>query len=349
MMATERRTADPIRTRLGSLVQRGEALEAEGVPFPSAQIHDTVERALATGSPQEALQILSRGETLLTKTSTDWSWVKELLRRDEEMRGIANAIGVDLAHLDARVGNPRKTLQSQPLSTGSLERAAASASLALAVLSDAIPKFCVQEAQQLGVSVRQARNRGEEVGNATRAFSRLLQAIQDQNLPTAATRLAELRKMVARIPRAPTLPPLSENEEEEILLEARMLARRLQRIKSKARDAPSAARLMTQVRAALSEDRRYGTPEEEIDALWLEVDRLTQQRKIARAGPPLAAPREEEDLPEESDADEEENEPHPPLSIPPPTLYSVTSDDADDPSEPIPERTRRRPARTSHP
>ena len=92
-----------------------------------------------------------------------------------------------------------------------------------------------------------------------------------------------------RIPRAPAVPTISPKEEEEILLEARNLARRLQRIKTSARDAQSAARLMTQVRAALSEDRRFGTPEEEIEALWAEVDRLTQQKKraIAEAPPPV--------------------------------------------------------------
>ncbi|MCI4318084.1 MAG: hypothetical protein L3J96_06045, partial [Thermoplasmata archaeon] len=39
------------------------------------------------------------------------------------------------------------------------------------------------------------------------------------------------------------------------------------------------AKLMAEVRAALSEDRRYGTPEEEIEALWTEVDRLTKERQ----------------------------------------------------------------------
>ncbi|MCI4329044.1 MAG: hypothetical protein L3J86_05615, partial [Thermoplasmata archaeon] len=93
----------------------------------------------------------------------------------------------------------------------------------------------------------------------------------------------------ARIPRAPTAagypaPAPAGSEEEEILLEARKLARRLHRIKGKAHDAQSAARLMTQVRAALSEERRYGTPEEEIEALWNEVDRLTKERNPANKG-----------------------------------------------------------------
>jgi hypothetical protein len=223
---------------------------------------------------------------LLTRVAEDWTWVKELLRRADELRAIAGTIGVDLGILDARVGNPRKRLMVDTLSSGSLQKAAASASLALAVLNDAVPKFCLQEAQQLGGAIRKARDRGEDVGDAAKSFSRLLQAVQDQNLPTSAQRLVETRKAVARIPRAPALPRISENEEEEILLEARNLARRLQRIKGKARDASSAARLMSQVRAALSEDRRYGTPEEEIESLWLEVDRLTREHRRAGEAPP---------------------------------------------------------------
>ena len=236
------------------------------------------------GELQAASDVLKRAEALLQRAGTDWTWVKELLRRADELRSIAGTIGVDLDILDNRVGNPRKRLMAEPLSSGSLEKAAASASLALAVLNDAVPKFCVQEAQTLGVSIRRARDRGEDVTEAVRSFSRLLQSIQDQNLATCAQRLVETRRMVARIPRAPALPPMSPREEEEILLEARNLARRLQRIKGKARDASSAARLMAQVRAAISEDRRgYGTPEEEIEQLWAEVDNLTRERNRAAA------------------------------------------------------------------
>jgi hypothetical protein len=290
------RAAD-LRRRLDAFLQRLRPLEAEGLPFPGGQIKLAFEQALATGSAPAADQVLRRGELLLTRVTEDWTWVKELLRRADELRAIAGTIGVDIGILDARVGNPRKTLLVESLSAGSLQRAAASASLALAVLNDAVPKFCVQEAQQLGAAIRKARDRGEEVQGAAQAFSRLLQAVQDQNLATAAQRLVETRKAVARIPRAPALPRISENEEEEILLEARNLARRLQRIKGKARDAHSAARLMSQVRAALSEDRRYGTPEEEIESLWLEVDRLTREHRRAAEAPPGSTGPERDERP----------------------------------------------------
>jgi hypothetical protein len=273
-----------LRTRLERLSSQGQALEVEGLPFPTAQVRDSFEQALEAGAVEKAALVVKGGENLLAKVSQDWTWVRELLRRADELRAIASTLGVDLQHLDARVGNPRVRLQTDPLSSGSMEKAAASASLALAVLNDTIPKFCVQEAQNLGESIRRARNRGEDVRESARAFTMLLQAVQDQNLAMSAHRLVETRRAVSRIPRAPALPASGPHEEEEILLEARNLARRLQRIKGKARDAHSAARLMAQVRAALSDERRYGTPEEEIEALWMEVDRITRERKLAAEG-----------------------------------------------------------------
>ena len=287
-----------LRQRLDALSETGRALEAEGLPFPTEQIRSAFEQALDENASGQALAVVKRGEALLARVGPDWTWVRELLRRADDLRATAQKIGVDVEHLDTRVGNPRRRLMSEPLSAGSLEKAAASASLALAVLNDAIPKFCLQEAQQLGVSIRRARDRGEEVSEATGAFSRLLQAIQDGNLATAVERLLEVRRSVVRIPRAPALPAASPSEEEEILLEARNLARRLQRIKGKAQNAQSAARLMAQVRAAISDERRYGTPEEEIEALWAEVDRLTRERKRASEGPPLAPLPEGEAEPE---------------------------------------------------
>ncbi len=279
--------AGDLRSRLEALSVRARQLEADGLPsFPIQQIQEAVAKALAAGRPDGAALVVARGEALLTRASQDWTWVRELLRRADDLRAIASTIGVDLGLLDARVGNPRKKLSQGPLSSGTLAKTAASASLALAVLNDAVPKFCMQEAQKLGVTIRQARDRGEEVEAAAASFARLLQAVQDQNLPTAAQRLVETRKEVARIPRAPALPRMASEEEEEILLEARNLARRLQRIKGKAHDAHSAARLMTQVRQALAEDRRYGTPEEEIEELWLEVSRITRENRRASEAPP---------------------------------------------------------------
>ena len=282
------------KARLDAVLQQGQVLESEGLPFPTAQIESAYQEAVQRGSHQQAVGVVKRGEALLARIRPDWTWVRELLLRADELRAIAETLGVDLEHLDSRVGNPRQRLKTEPLSMGSLEKAAASASLSLAVLTDTIPKFIVREAQQLGASMRRARDRGEDVSHVARVFSRLLQALQDQNLPLSAERLVECRREVTRIPRAPALPPVPGiEEEEEILLEARNLARRLQRIKGRAQNAQSAARLMAQVRAAISEERRYGTPEEEIEALWAEVDRLTRERRRAAEGPPLAFPQEE--------------------------------------------------------
>lgn len=268
--------------RVATLTQRGKALESEGLPFPTEPIVGAIRRALDLSDGDQALQVLRRGESLYAKASRDWTWIRELLRRADELRALAQSVGMDVQLLDQRVGNARDQLKAATLSGGSLEKAAASASLALAVLSDAIPKFCVQEAQKLGGSIRSARDRGEDVANATLAFRNLLESIKDDHLPLVTGRLLDARRAVARIPIAPAVATFPTDEEEEILLEARNLARRLQRIKTRARDAHSAAKLMTQVRAALSEDRRFGTPEEEIEALWNEVDRLTKERQAAQ-------------------------------------------------------------------
>jgi hypothetical protein len=276
-----------IGARLTRLTDHGRALEAEGLPYPTDQVRGLVDTAIQHGALSEAVAILKRSESLYAVAARDWGWVKQTLARADELRDLATSIGLDMQHLENRVGNPRQQLKTQALSAASLGRAAASASLAVAVLHDAIPKYCVQESQKLGESIRAARNRGEEVGPAVKAFSRLLQAMQDGQIVQTATLLLDVRRSVARIPRAPAMAVPTE-EEEEILMEARNLARRLHRIKSKARNTQNAQRLMTQVRAALSEDRRVGTPEEEIESLWEEVDRLAKERTAEATGVPEA-------------------------------------------------------------
>ncbi|MCI4351608.1 MAG: hypothetical protein L3K15_08890, partial [Thermoplasmata archaeon] len=238
------------------------------------------------GDTERASVAVRRGESLYQKASSDWGWLRGLLERVDETRALAAKIGLDVDHLTARVGDPRVQLKGGTLSTGAVERAAASASLALAVLSDAIPKFCVLEAKKYGESIRAAEKRGEDVREAMEQFRHLLQTLQEEHSAEAARALIELRSAILRIPKAPVILAIAHEEEEEILDEARNLARRLHRIKGRARDAQSAARLMAQVRAALSEDRRYGSPEEEIEELWKEVDRLTHER---RAGEELDA------------------------------------------------------------
>ncbi len=347
-----------LRHRLEPVEEHGRALQAEGLPFPTIQIRDLFEAAVRNGSVEDASQVVKRAETLLARATRDWVWIRELLNHVDELRSIAETIGVDIAHVDSRVGNPREQLMSEPLSVTSLQKTAAGATLALAVLTDAVPKFCVHEAEALGVSIRRARDRGEDVTDAVASFSRLLRSLQEDNLPLAAERLTEARRVVARIPRAPAVAPLSSGEEEEILLEARNLARHLHRIRGRARDATTAARLMTQVRHALSEERRPRSPEDEIEALWNEVDRLTKQKKLAGAGPPLAsdAARDEgepeyepegeladeaADGPEAFDTDSEprpaltvEEEPAPATPPPPPAALEPTPAEATAVAEP---------------
>jgi hypothetical protein len=273
--------------RMRSLVRQGQSLEGEGIPYNYRALVAEVKEQLSAHDLAGAITSIRRAEALLEKTLRNWTWLKELLSRVDELRELASQAGVDLEVVDQRIGNAREQLRTVPLADGSLEKAAASASLALVVLNDTLPKFYTQEAQQLARSLRDARERGEDVREAGLRLAQLLQALREGQLSQIGKRFIELRHSVTRIPRAPAVPPkMLQREEEEILLEARNLARRLNRMKYRARDAQGAARLMTQVRAALSEDRRYGSPEEELEELWSEVDRLARERTGALVGPP---------------------------------------------------------------
>lgn len=286
-----------LRRRLAACEERAAKYQMEGLPIPTAELADQFDGAVRDGRLEEARAVVQRAEMLLARADQDWGWLRELLQRVDDLRGIAEAVGLDLVRVDARVGNPRAALSEETVTSASLEKAAASASFALAVLNDAIPKYIVQEAKSLGGSIRRARDRGEDVREAVAAFSTLLRSVPEPALGATADRLAEARKAVARIPRAPPVAAVSVEEEEEILTEARNLARRLHRIKTRAHTSTDAVRLMSQVRQALSEDRRYASPEEEVEALWAEVDRLTREKRLAANGP---APAEGEALPERS-------------------------------------------------
>lgn len=278
--------------RLQSLIMRGRALELEGLPFPTDQVRTSVERAIDAGDRPRAEAALQRGETLYQKAAADWQWLRGLLDRSDALRALAERIGLDVDHLTARVGDARAQLKREPLSSGALEKAAASASLALAVLQDAVPKYCVAEAKNLGASIGDAERRGEDVGDATRAFRDLLGKLREGHAEATARALLVVRSALLKIPKAPVIAEVPPDEEAEILDEARNLARRLHRIRGRARDAHSAARLMAQVRAALSEDRRYGSPEEEVEELWKEVDRLTREAQLtAPSGSEDSSPR----------------------------------------------------------
>ncbi|MCI4338513.1 MAG: hypothetical protein L3J72_04350 [Thermoplasmata archaeon] len=280
---------DPLASRLQRLVDRGRALIAEGLPFPVQQVQDLVEQFRSRGEGPRAEQALNRAERLLDRANADWQLLREQLRRLEELEELARKCGLDVNELGARIGDPRELLRRGRLSEGLLEQASGMCSKSLAVLVGLLPQFLVPESQKLARTIRAARDRGEEVGEASERLGQFVRTMRSGQLRGAAIAYLELRRSVAQIPREPTLPLPPRDEEEEILREARNLARRLNRIKTRARDAPSAARLMSEVRAALSEDRRFSTPEEEIEELWNEVDRLTRERLEAKETGPAEA------------------------------------------------------------
>lgn len=277
---------DPLARRLQEWIGRAEGLTGEGLPMPVEQVRRLVEHLRAQGEAERAEETLRRAERLIDRVGSDWALLREMLRRLEELKQLAGRAGLSLTELEQRLGNPRDLLKTGRLSEGLLEQAMAVTSKQLAVLNDVLPKYLLTHAQRLGQRIRSAQLRGEIVTEATDRMAEYLRRTKGGQLRAATAAFLELRKAVGQIPREPTVPPMPRDEEEEILREARNLGRRLQRMKSRARDASSAARLSSQVKAALAEDRRYASPEEEIEELWNEVDRLSRERTEARSTEP---------------------------------------------------------------
>jgi hypothetical protein len=266
--------------RLASVEGAGAELQEQGLPFPSARIRSQFEAAVRAGAGAEAQGIVHRAEELLARLASDWPRVRPLLDRYDALSAAAEALGIDLGEVREQIENPRVRLLGEPLTPESLDRTAEVASLGARMLGELLSSHAVREGRQLGLEIREARDRGEDVREAADAFALLVGALKEQDPAAVAEHLAKTRRSVARIPRAPALPEVSPQEEEEILREARNLARRLQRIRAQARDASGAVRLMGQVRQVLTE-RRYGTAEEEVEELWSEVARLAKERELA--------------------------------------------------------------------
>ncbi len=273
MTATDAATAD----RVTELLRRAGELEEQGVPFPTESIRTAIEKAVATNDTVKTGYVLDRAERLLVGTLKEWEPVERAISKAEVLRTTAEELGIGVAHLDANVGNPRAFVQAGPISAELFRNAERMATTSIELLRRAIPERAVAEARKLGVSIQAAQRRGEDVQEATTAFRALLAAVRGEPSPVLVQRLSAVRRAVQRIPSPPAIAFPEIDDADEILLEARILARRINRIKRNARDAQSAARLMAHVRAALAEDRRGGSPQEEIEELWGEVTRLTNQ------------------------------------------------------------------------
>lgn len=285
-------TAESFDRRFEGFLTRARTLEEDGVPFPTTKIRNLVAHALATNNAPKAQATLDRAERLLRHTFEQWFHIRELVLRTEALRMAAAQLGLEPHALGPGSGSPREVLKAGPLSSALFESARSVAVTTTNLLENAIPAYGIAEARKLGETIQSAKRRGEEVKEAQAAFAALLKSIKGRHTVELAKHLAQARQAVAKIPSAPAVAVPGTDEEEEILLEARILARRIHRIKRNARDAQSAARLMTHVRAALSEDRRYGTPQEEIEELWDEVSRLTMEHEAADAPalPPARKP-----------------------------------------------------------
>jgi hypothetical protein len=191
---------DVRRKRIDTLTTRAARLRAEGLPFPIDRIRRAFEAAVAGGSRERAEAVVKLGETLLRRVGPEWTRVQDLLRRVDALRAITRTTGFSIPYFDTRLGDPRRGLISERLSSKSLDKAAEAASRSLAVLNKAVPTFCLQEARHLGKSIQHNRNLGEDVADATRSFSQLLRALRERDFGKAAHRMVDVRREVAASP-----------------------------------------------------------------------------------------------------------------------------------------------------
>jgi hypothetical protein len=308
----------PPRVRLEHYLERARRLAEEGVAYPVEEVQRSVESDLDSGRPSDAIAALSSAEVALDRAIQEWAPVRDLLDRDDRLRAAALELGLDPPPSQLGRPSPRELLGEGPFSEEHLARARAAATASTRALTHQILQFGVSESRKLGTRIRAASQRGEDVSETTDAFRRLVRTIGARAALDVGDRLAELRHAAARIPSAPAFPVPMTDEEQEVLTEARQFARRIHRIKRTALDATSAARLVTHVRAALSEDRRSGTPQEEVEELWGEVARLRKEPALRPVVPPVPRPTRRlpppDDAPSEDRSTGPDREPAPPGS-----------------------------------
>jgi hypothetical protein len=262
-------------------------------------VRRSVDAALRAGRQEEALDGLAQAEKLLELTRQKWGPIREQLVLDDQLRRVAAQLAIEVPPVEGVTGSPRSLLFGAPLSDALLLRVRTTASASVRTVSNEILRYGISESRKLGTRIRAASQRGEDVRETTEAFRRLVRTIGARAAVDVGDRLAELRRAAARIPSAPAYPVPITDEEGEVVLDARQSGRRVDRLKRTGADAPSAARVVTHARAPLGDDRRYGTPQEEVEELWGEVARLAREHHAENGSTsPEAAPADATAAPE---------------------------------------------------
>lgn len=277
-MTEKTSSTEELRKTLSSLLDRGAPLERQGFPLGSLGLRTRFEEEARTGSAASAEEVVAQAQERLELGESRWPELKRLLEELDRTREVAGTAGMDLARLDTKSGNPREELLLRGLSSASLDACAVSARLALATLREALPRFCVDQARALGAWARRARDGGENVSDAIEAVGRVASALQDGDLEAAANAVADARSAMARSASPASRPSTPAADQEEILREAHFLARRLP-------GTEGGSDLWGPPRggASLAGVEVLASPEEEIAALWAEVDRLARERDVAAA------------------------------------------------------------------
>lgn len=276
------------RQRLNRVLARASPLEREGFPFGSLALRHAFEEEVRAASLEGAERIVQRAGELLELADRAWEPLRRLLADFDDLRDLAELSGMDLRQVDGLTGNPRAPLLGGTVSAEALRTAARHARLGLATLREALPSYLVEQARELGRWARDARGRGTEVGDVVREVERVVRALHDLDLRSAASAVGNARHAVARTEGPARVPSLAGPEEEAILREAHHLARRLAHFELGGR--PGGLGSFPAEGAPGTSDDRDGllSPEDEIEALWDEVDRLVRDRELAATGPLLA-------------------------------------------------------------
>ncbi len=266
------------RQRLNATLARGAPFEREGFPLGSLALRNLFEEEVRGGSLAGAGAVVDRSAALVDLAERRWAQIERLLGDVDALRDLAGTAGMDLVRIDAKAGNPRELLLNRPPSEASLDAVARAAGTALATLREALPRYCVGQARALGQWARDARARGEDVDEAVEAVGRVVRSLHDLDLVSAVAAIAEARRLVVRSARPANPPTVPVTEEEAILREAHNLARRLSLAE------PTAGADELTGRGAPANFLAASvplTPEEEVEALWAEVERLAHERELA--------------------------------------------------------------------
>jgi hypothetical protein len=127
-----------VNQRLGVLLSWVNDLDGEGLSAPLRSVRGAIEAARRTDDPSRAVQLVDRTSRLLKRTEQRWAKVRELQKREDELRRMARKVGIDTTLYDRRVATERGSIRQRPLSEALFRSAEASLATSIVALEQAI-------------------------------------------------------------------------------------------------------------------------------------------------------------------------------------------------------------------